>query len=79
MGIIYRILFKSRSDNDDTKETSLILKIAPSDEMRRKTIGVRNLFLREISMYNEVISISMDSFESFAEIFLVVVGVIVLS
>lgn len=51
MGLIYRILFKT----DDTRKTSLILKIAPKDEMRRKTLGVRNLFLREISMYDEVI------------------------
>lgn len=51
MGLIYRILFKT----DDTRKTSLILKIAPKDEMRRKTLRVRNLFLREISMYDEVI------------------------
>lgn len=51
MGLIYRILFKT----DDTRKTSLILKIAPKDVMRRKTLRVRNLFLREISMYDEVI------------------------
>lgn len=55
MGLIYRILFKNCDDTDDTRKTSLILKIAPKDEMRRKTLGVRNLFLREISMYDEVI------------------------
>lgn len=54
MGLIYRILFKT----DDTRKTSLILKIAPKDEMRRKTLRVRNLFLREISMYDEVIFFS---------------------
>lgn len=57
MGIIYRILFKNGGDNN-IKKTSLILKIAPSDEMRRKTLGVRKLFLREVLMYNEVNLIS---------------------
>lgn len=51
MGEIYRILFQNKTD---TKLTSLILKIAPRNQSRRKKTEARSLFLREMSMYDEV-------------------------
>lgn len=56
MGNIFRIQIKrSRDDdNDDSKDASLILKCAPTSPIRRERIGVRNVFLREITMYDEV-------------------------
>lgn len=51
MGEIYRILFQNPID---TKTNSLILKIAPRNPSRREITQSRTLFLREISMYDEV-------------------------
>lgn len=50
MGDIFRVLFKTA--DDATK--SLILKMAPTNKDRREKMGVRDMFLREISMYDEV-------------------------
>lgn len=52
-GEIYRVLYKT--EHDDTKQSSLILKIALRNETRREMTGARSLFLREISMYDQVI------------------------
>lgn len=49
---MYRILWKN--ENDDSKQTSLILKIALRNKIRRNISGTRALFLREISMYDKV-------------------------
>lgn len=56
MGEIFRIQFKPSDDddNDHSKKSSLILKCAPTNPLRRQRVGVRNLFLREITMYDEV-------------------------
>lgn len=50
VGEIYRILI---TDNA-AKQKSLILKIAPKDENRRKNFNVRCVFIREIYMYDQV-------------------------
>lgn len=51
MGDIYRISFQNTVV---PKKNSLILKIAPRNENRRQITDTRTLFLREISMYDEV-------------------------
>lgn len=43
------------SDAEDAaKRMSLILKIAPKNQKQRKDLNVRNVFKREIYMYDEV-------------------------
>lgn len=54
-GEIYRVYFK-RTDDDDAKKTSLILKSAPKNMARREKLNVRVLFLREIMLYDDVLS-----------------------
>lgn len=54
MGEIYRILFETSDDKNDRKKSSLILKIAPRNPFRRKMIPLRDIFLREIHMYDVV-------------------------
>lgn len=54
-GQIYRILFKCANEDDD-KRKSLILKIAPRNIMRRQKLNIRPLFLREIMLYDDVLS-----------------------
>lgn len=55
MGEIYRVLY--RDVNHTENESSLILKISPSNLIRRKKLKVRDLFVREINMYDKVIVI----------------------
>lgn len=54
MGELYRILYKDANDSDNKNQSSLILKIAPSNLLRREKMRLRNLFLREIDMYDQV-------------------------
>lgn len=54
VGMIYRILYKDANETSDKNQSSLILKIAPTDEFRREKQKLRELFLREISIYDEV-------------------------
>lgn len=54
IGEIYRILFKDANDENNEKQSSLILKIAPKNLFRRERFRIRDLFLREINMYDEV-------------------------
>lgn len=54
MGKIYRILYKDGNDSENKKQSSLILKIAPRNLQRRKELRLRELFLREIDMYDQV-------------------------
>lgn len=54
VGVIYRILYRDANETADENESSLILKIAPTDPFRRETQKLRELFLREISIYEEV-------------------------
>lgn len=51
MGEIYRILFE---DEDGINQSSIILKIAPTNPARRKAFQTRETFLREIIMYDQV-------------------------
>lgn len=52
IGIVYRVLF---SKEDESKSSKLILKVAPQNAARREQFKSRDLFLREIYLYNEVI------------------------
>ena len=54
IGEIYRILYKDANDSDNKNQSSLILKIAPSNLLRREKFRLRNLFQREINMYDQV-------------------------
>lgn len=54
MGNVYRVVFQTTRDKNDTKKSSLILKVAPQNQFRRQQLNVRSLFLREISMYDKV-------------------------
>lgn len=61
MGEIYRV---SCQDNNNTgNQTSLILKIAPKHMLRREKFRLRQLFLREIIIYDEVGSSSLGGTE----------------
>lgn len=61
MGEIYRILCQ---DNKNTEnQTSVILKIAPKHLMRREKFRLRDLFLREIMIYDEVSFALFDTIE----------------
>lgn len=54
VGVIYRILYKDANETSGKEQSSLILKIAPTDPFRREMQKLRELFLREISIYDEV-------------------------
>lgn len=57
-GSLNRVLYHSLDnddDNDSNKNSSLYMKIAPDDRMQRKENQSRELFLREIYLYDEVI------------------------
>lgn len=51
VGIVYRISF---SKDDENNQTKLILKVAPQNVARRDQFFSRDLFLREIFLYEEV-------------------------
>lgn len=53
MGEIYRVWYCEDRDSDNSPD-SVILKIAPKHLGRRAKFNLRNLFLREITMYDEV-------------------------
>lgn len=52
--MIFRILYKDANEAIDANPSSLILKIAPSDVQLREKRNLRDLFLREIKIYDEV-------------------------
>lgn len=52
VGAIYRIICKDAED--DKREISLILKIAPSDRACREMQKLHELFSREIFVYDQV-------------------------
>lgn len=54
MGEIYRILYSDDDENNSNTASSLILKIAPRNPVRREKFHARDMFLREITMYDEV-------------------------
>lgn len=57
IGIIYRVAFNKRDENDKsstTDEQKLILKIAPQSEARRAQFYARPAFTREIFTYDKV-------------------------
>lgn len=58
MGEVYRILYENSNENENRNESSLILKIAPTNLARREKMRSRELFVREINMYDKVIIIS---------------------
>lgn len=60
MGEIYRILYKDGNDENNNKQSSLILKIAPRNEIMREKLQSRELFLQEIKMYDNVLSFFYD-------------------
>ncbi|XP_031627282.1 uncharacterized protein LOC116343401 [Contarinia nasturtii] len=51
MGNVYRILYEDENHN----QSSLILKIAPKNLKRRGEFALRQMFLREIDMYDKVL------------------------
>lgn len=53
MGDIYRVSYCNEDDVKNTS-TSLILKMAPQTPTQRDNLHSQNLFLREITMYDEV-------------------------
>lgn len=53
MGEIYRVLYK-RSENPENDIKSLILKIAPKDSISTDKDKIRDMFLREVLMYDQV-------------------------
>lgn len=54
MGEIFRNPYKKSDDETDEKPTSLILKTAPRSLLRREKSNSRNVFLREIFLYDTV-------------------------
>lgn len=61
MGVVYRVNGKlSHNDENGNGEVSkssinVILKVAPTNKARRESFTSREIFLREIMMYNEVL------------------------
>lgn len=51
IGIVYRINF---STSDGKHSSSLFLKVAPTDEIRRLMFNVQPCFMREIYAYDVV-------------------------
>lgn len=51
MGEVYRVLYK---EADKNSQSSLILKVAPRNPIRREKMRSRDLFVREINMYEKV-------------------------
>lgn len=54
IGIVYRVVGKL-TENDAVTSISVILKIAPTSKARREAIAMREVFLREIKIYEEVL------------------------
>lgn len=52
MGEIFRVLCQDTTNSNN--QTSLILKKAPRNLMLRQAFHSRDLFLREIAMYDQV-------------------------
>lgn len=55
MGEIYRILYKNSNENENQDQSSLIMKIAPTNLVRREKMRSRDLFVREVNIYDKVI------------------------
>ncbi|XP_055304442.1 uncharacterized oxidoreductase dhs-27-like [Sitodiplosis mosellana] len=53
MGEVYRVLYE---ESNEKIESSLILKVAPRNPMRRERMRSRDLFVREINMYDKILS-----------------------
>ena len=51
MGEVYRVLYK---DANEKSQSSLILKVAPRNPARREHMRSRDLFVREIDLYDKV-------------------------
>lgn len=68
IGIIYGAtgaLNRSQNNNDnDERKKNLIVKVAPSNVLRREQFKSRLCFLREIKMYTEVLTMFRDFQES---------------
>lgn len=54
MGEVYRILYNGCDDNKNKRQSSFILKVAPRNRMRRERMRSRDLFVREIDVYDKV-------------------------
>lgn len=54
MGEVYRVLYKKANDDETKGQMSLILKVAPRNAIRRDRMRSRDLFVREINMYEKV-------------------------
>lgn len=58
VGIVYRVTCERTGTDGNAKNSSdplkLILKVAPQHQMRRDAFPSRQLFLREIYIFNEV-------------------------
>lgn len=54
LGIVHRVTYKNQSD--ENSESTLILKVAPTNPARREAFGSRKFFLREIHLYNDILS-----------------------
>lgn len=54
LGVIYRVSFNAVDVSGNTTKSSMIVKVAPQNETRRKHFHSREMFLQEIFVYNEV-------------------------
>lgn len=54
IGIIYRV--SCSKQNEKTRTTNLIVKVAPQNALRRSQFVVRPAFIREIYSYEKVIT-----------------------
>lgn len=56
LGIVQRITYNKIADkNEDAQKSTLFLKTAPTNAIRREGFNSRNCFLREIYVYDEVV------------------------
>ena len=54
MGEVYRVLYENANKNEKPNQSSLILKIAPTNPARREKMRSRELFVREVNIYDKV-------------------------
>ncbi|XP_055297452.1 uncharacterized protein LOC129565999 isoform X2 [Sitodiplosis mosellana] len=56
VGVVYRVSFNAVDESENNTKSSMIVKVAPQNETRRTQFHLRERFLQEIFMYNEVLS-----------------------
>lgn len=59
IGIVHRVTYERKNDKNQIQANNLstiILKTTPTNPVRREAFGSRNFFLREIYVYNDLLS-----------------------